>query len=229
MRYKTELHCHSKPVSICAEGDAEHIVKVYTEAGYSTVVLTNHINYNFEPPHAETDDWRENVKRYLQGYWDLKQAAEGKLHVLLGVELCPDITGYNDFLLYGITEDFLLNGPNLRKLSVKEISNFAKQEGFLFALAHPFRDNITMRDPNLFEGIEVYNGHYRHDSRNFLARTLAEKTGLIPPSGSDYHHLDQPATAGIETNEPITSNEQLLRVLRSGNYTLIKNTDLVED
>lgn len=229
MAYKTELHCHSKPMSICAEVDPAHIVKTYVAAGYTSLVLTNHINGNFAPPYAETDEWLSNVRRYLQAYHDLKEEAKGKLHILLGAELCPDIFGYNDLLMYGITEEFLLAAPHLRRCSLEELSALMRKNGFLFAIAHPFRNNITMRDPALFDGIEVYNGHSHHNSRNFLARTLAEKTGLIPLSGTDYHHLDQPVTAGIETEEPITDNATLLRVLRSGNYTLIKNTEIVED
>lgn len=227
MSYKTELHCHSKPVSLCAEGDAAHIVNTYLAAGYTTVVLTNHINGNF--PMWQELTWDQKVDRFMSGYTALKEEAAGRLHVLLAAELNLADGCCNDYLIYGITEEFLRATPDLRELPLPEVSRRLREAGFLFAMAHPFRCGMTMQDPSLFEGVEVYNGHFGHTSRNFLARALAERTGLIPLGGSDYHHLNQPVVSGIETEAPITSNEELLRVLRSGRYTLIKNTAVVEE
>ena len=42
-------------------------------------------------------------------------------------------------------------------------------------------------------------------------------------SGSDHHDSNQYPDAGILTDEPITSNKQLLEVLKSGNYELIRD------
>ena len=44
MKFKTELHCHSAPVSACAKAYPEEIVQVYLEHGYHTIVLTNHFS-----------------------------------------------------------------------------------------------------------------------------------------------------------------------------------------
>lgn len=229
MAYKTELHCHSKPVSICGERDAAQIAEAYAAAGYATVVLMNHINYNVDQwEHLPT--WNDKVDYFLEDYHDLKKAAEGKLNILWGVELRLEDGNANDYLIYGITEEFLRRVGDLRHYPLKELSELLRGEGFLFAMAHPFRTGITLRNPALFDGIEVYNGHTHHNSRNYLARALAEKEPhLILLSGNDYHHLDQPLIAGIETETPITTDEELLAVLRNGTYTLLKNTALVED
>ena len=64
------------------------------------------------------------------------------------------------------------------------------------------------------------------DSRNDIARIWAERFGLIGTSGSDFHKIVEGAFAGgILTDEPITSNEQLLEILRSGNFEMIKDND----
>ena len=42
------------------------------------------------------------------------------------------------------------------------------------------------------------------------------------PFGTDFHYNDVPANAGILTDTEITSMEQLVEILKSGNYELIK-------
>ena len=51
----------------------------------------------------------------------------------------------------------------------------------------------------------------------------AEKFGLRMISGTDYHHDDHVIGAGIETEMPITTEAQLVEVLKNGNYTLIRS------
>ena len=47
--------------------------------------------------------------------------------------------------------------------------------------------------------------------------------GLMKISGSDYHHDHHIIGAGIETEVPVTSEKQLVEILREGNYTLIRS------
>ena len=55
-----------------------------------------------------------------------------------------------------------------------------------------------------------------------IAEAWAEKYGKIKTSGTDHHDPDHQPRGGILTDFPITSEKQLIEVLRSGNYELIK-------
>jgi hypothetical protein len=61
-----------------------------------------------------------------------------------------------------------------------------------------------------------------HDSRNDIAEAWANKFSLIKTSGTDFHYADVPANAGILTENEITTMDELVDVLKSGNYELVK-------
>ncbi len=88
--------------------------------------------------------------------------------------------------------------------------------------AHPFRKCMTTIDPSLIEAYEVYNGHPFHDSHNSIAEAWARHHGKIMTSGTDHHDANHIPCGGIRTTAPITSVEQLIAVLRSGKYDLIR-------
>ncbi len=229
MKFKTELHTHSAPVSACGHADAEEIVREYLAHGYSTVVLTNHLS-RFTYKNKRMGDlsalpWNEKIDYYMSGYHALKEAAGDSLNILFGCELRSNIDE-NDYLIYGLDEAFLRSVPDFYDMPTAEVSAKIREAGFLFLQAHPFRDFMQMVNPSLLDGIEIFNGNPTQDSRNDIARLWAERFNLIGTSGSDYHKTRDGAFAGgILTGEPITSNEQLLRILRSGDFELIRDND----
>jgi len=97
------------------------------------------------------------------------------------------------------------------------------EAGGLLFQAHPFRNHMKVVKPIFLDGIEVYNGHIGQESRNDIAYMWAEKFGLMKISGSDYHHEHHVIGAGIETDVPVTSEKQLVEILKSGNYSLIRS------
>ena len=223
--FKTELHCHSKDASPCSTESVESLVKIYLQAGYDTVVLTNHFSRPvYEHYGAKSMD--EYVDLFFNATKKLQDAAQGKFTVLVGAEMRFDGAN-NDYLCFGITEDYLRSADRIFNLSPYEFHEICKRNGWLFIQAHPFRNGMTVIDPVCLDGVEVYNGHIGHASRNFIAESWANEYGLIKTSGTDLHYDYVPATGGILTQEKITSIEQLINLLKSGDYTLLK-TDLVK-
>ena len=225
MKFKTELHCHSRTVSQCASITPQEIVEKYLERGYTTVVLADHLSPStFEGKRYQgSNNWQEQIDYYMNGYYALRDAAAGKLHILQGCELrihgCP-----SDFLIYGITEEFIRATPTLLdKKPVKEMCAQLREAGFLVYQAHPFRNNMCITNPAHLDGVEVYNAHPRHDSRNDLAEMWAKRYALRELSGSDVHDADDTAGGGILTDAPITTMQELVEVLRGGNYTLLRD------
>ncbi len=229
MKFKTELHCHSAPVSACAKAYPDEIVQGHLEHGYHTIVLTNHFS-RFTFKNKRMGDlsalsWQEKVDYYMKGYHELKEAAGDKMNIIFGCELRSNLDE-NDYLIYGLDEDFLRRNEDLYDVPTAEVSARIREAGFLFLQAHPFRNHMQVVNPEYLDGIEVFNGNPSQDSRNDIARLWAERYGLIGTSGSDYHRTVEGGFAGgILTDEPITSNEQLLEILRSGNFEMIKNND----
>lgn len=213
--YQYELHCHTAGVSKCANVSPEEGARMYIEAGYSGVVVTNHFNkYTFEDL-PEGTAWDEVIDYYLSGWQRFRDAAGDRLTVLLGMEIRFD-ENWNDYLVFGVTEEFLRGHPEIIDMTAGEFSALARQEGLLFYQAHPFRSGMTVTEPSFLDGIETYNGHPHHNSRNDIAMMWAEKHGLLQSSGSDFHDPEACGRGGILTQEPIRSQEELLAALRGG-------------
>ncbi len=224
-QYKTELHAHCAEVSLCADVGAVDVADRYLAAGYDTLVLSNHLNrHTLESSFKST--WDEMIDYYLAPVKLMQEHVGDRMTILLGAELRFDSFSHknggniNDYLLYGITEDFLRSHPHFYEMNLKEFAPIARENGILIVQAHPFRNNIRVAPPEHLDGMEVFNGHKGHESRNDFAMLWANRYGLIPTSGSDFHHPDSSIAAGIITDVPITSMEQLVNILRSRNYIL---------
>lgn len=232
MGFKTELHCHSGVVSACGHLSPERLVERYVEQGYTTLVITDHFSRaTFEMGnYGGADDWNEKVDFFLNSYKLLQKAAAGKLNVLLGMEVRLNKHHATDYLVYGVTENFLRAHSGLLSYHLKDFSKAVRGAGMLLVQAHPFRNHMVVTSPSLLDGVEVYNGHEKQTSafRNKMAATWAEHYDLIPTSGSDLHTEDMMISGGIETDEPITSSEQLIEVLRSRNYSILRNDALFD-
>lgn len=217
MQYKTELHAHTSDVSRCAKLSPENVAELYIEAGYSTIVLTNHyVEYGFDG----LGSWEKCIDNYLNAVYRMREFSKGQLNVLSGAEV-RNYYSSNDFLLYGADEEFLKQNRYLHRLPIKELSKLARENGVLLVHAHPFRNGMTIVDPALLDGIEVFNGTPHTHSRNNVANAWAKQFGLLRTSGSDFHGGRYIISGGILTDAPIKTQEELKSTLINGNYSLI--------
>lgn len=218
MAYKYELHCHTGAVSRCASVSPEKLLDIYVKNGYDGLVITEHYSpmtfrRHLLSPSAHTDF-------FLSSYYSLKEACPDGFTVLLGMELRHHAT-INDYLVYGITPEWLSAQKNLLMLNEKRAYELLHAEGFLVCQAHPFRTFIRRCDPAFIDGIEIYNGH-TGDECNRKAYELWEGSGKIAVSGTDFHYENRDIpSGGMITEKRIENNEDLLTVLRSGEYELL--------
>lgn len=216
MPYLTELHAHTSEVSRCAHMDAAGVVDRYLDAGYKTLVISNHFN-NYTLDTAGSD-WNQRAEYFLRAWRRAKEHAAGRMHILLGMEIrFPE--NCNDYLVFGLDEDYLHTHPFLYDMNLHDFSETVRPDGLLVIQAHPFRNGMTVMRPELLDGYEVFNGA-KHDSRNPIARAWCRAHGKIPTSGSDSHDPDSAIDAGILTDEPVTDMAGLCNILRNGTYTL---------
>lgn len=212
-RYKYDLHVHTTEVSRCGKVEAVNVVKLYKEAGYTGIVITDHYFKDyFEELKCNT--WEEKVDAYLSGY--KKAFAEGEklgLKVLLGIELRFE-ENENDYLVYGIDEEFLKNNKELYKLGIEKFRKFMEGKNIIIFQAHPYRNEIRPVSPALLDGIEVFNGNPRSNSKNHLAYAYAKDNNMRMISGSDFHQPQDLAGGGIILSEIINTSKELMQILK---------------
>ena len=220
--YKYELHCHTGGVSRCATISPRELLNKYEKEGYSGFVLTDHYS-----PMTFMPGWylrpQKRIERYLASYHELKELCGDSFTVLLGLEL-RRYGVVNDYLVYGVEEDWLKMQPNMLLWNEKKMYEEMHKQGYLVYQAHPYRPFIYRCDPKYIDGVEVFNGHTDAE-RNERAFIWANDIGKPMTSGSDTHHMTDSVCGGIETCSPIRSNEDLLDTLRGGRYSLLTPYD----
>lgn len=220
MKYKYELHCHTAETSECAAISAADAVEFYKSIGYSGMVITDH--YSFLTFGTQSSFKRQiDVDKYLRGYHNALEAAGDDFTVLLGMEIRYFMTT-NDYLVYGIDEDFIRNNGNMLFKGERRFYNLVKKQGAVIVQAHPFRSYIHRANPKYIDGCEIFNGKDRDKDFNQKAQEWAKKENFgIVTGGADFHRESQKGNAsGIITEEKINSNADLVRILKSGNYEI---------
>ena len=206
MCYKAELHLHTSEVSPCGSVPAAKAMEQYRQSGYDLVVVTDHYYDGFFA--NRQGDWPQIVDQYLAGYMAAKEAGEALgLTVLLGLEL--RFHGHmDDYLVYGVDRDFLLQYPRLYQMTQEEFFVLANREGLFLAQAHPFRPGCDHQKGEYLHGVEVFNGNVRHNSHNEKALAFAQQYGLVKIAGSDFHEDYDVGTAAVLLPQlPKTSRE----------------------
>ncbi len=224
MQYKYETHCHTKLVSRCGHLEIGELVEQYKTAGYSGIVLTDH----YSPMTFDIPDFlsrKRMADRYLRAYREAEKYNDENFTVLLGMELRFNLT-VNDYLIYGITEEMLYELPRLLSLHIKKASKIFRERDCLFLQAHPFRKFITPADAKYLDGVEIYNGKASDEENANASKWADEINTAVKLSGSDCHRLSGVGKGGIATDTPIRSNEDLIRILKSGSFKLIKNGEI---
>lgn len=223
--YKYEMHLHTFPCSACGRQTIEEAVDAAKAAGYSGFVVTNHF-FRGNTGISRHMPWTDFVRAYEQDY--LRGRAYGQtkdIDVLFGIE-----SGYRqgrEVLVYGLSPDDVKQMPEFMEAPIEELSASIHRHGGLMYYAHPLRlrhyipDPDVEPDPALCDGAEVFNCGNKAE-RDELGLAYAVKNHLPQLSGGDVHGVEQFGQAGIETDRRIRTSEDLLEVLQSGAYQLIR-------
>lgn len=215
--YKYETHVHTKPVSRCAHFTVQEVLDFYKKKGYDGIFLTNHflcgnININSDIPYKEKLDF------YFSDYHEaVAYGAKIGLKVFLGVELSYKGT---DFLIYGLSEEWYYNHPEIMDMKKSDELSFMMDEGAFIVHAHPMReakyiDHIRLF-PRCVHGVEVVNG-CRTDFENAMAENYADNYNLVKSAGSDNHFNGSVlCLAGIQTKTPLMSEEDFITTIKNG-------------
>jgi predicted metal-dependent phosphoesterase TrpH len=212
--FRLDTHVHTSEVSGCAHVPALDVVRLYKQAGYDGIVITDHYNsWSFEGYGVKS--WPRVMDRYLSGYRAaLEEGDRVGLVVLPGLEVTFDAPFYADFLVFGLDPEYLYHYPELHKLGLRRFRELVAPLGAYIVNAHPFRGGCTPGDPALLDGVEVFNGG-NDPEENGAALAFARKHGLAELSGSDFHHRVSLGRGGVVLPERVTDAAGFVRVLRA--------------
>lgn len=220
-----DMHVHTSEVSPCAIMPAREVVNRYKEKGFDGIVITDHIaRYYMECCHKAS--YEDYCKIHYETYLAAKDEGEKVgLTVLYGCELKLDSSN-NDYLMYGITPEFLIEFGDIMKFSLSELKQACDKNSVLHYQAHPFRDGAMSVSPSLLFGMEAVNGCHIHEYsfRNDIAMLWTDKYNLHKIAGSDCHSADAVGLAGLDFLCEIKSNSDLLDALKEDNYYIVQKT-----
>lgn len=215
MSFLFETHYHTPNTSYCGHIGPKDALPKYRELGYRGVVVTDHYYKDWFEDKGNLS-WKQKIDLWLAGYRAAAALAERNgLTVILGMEL-RFTDSWNDYLVYGIDEDFLTRNPELYHMTPAEFRRFSDENGLFFAQAHPFRSNCSPQDPACLHGVEIFNGNLRHDSRNEEAEAFARDHQLLALSGSDFHEWEDLGRGGMIFSKCPSDSKELAALLFSG-------------
>lgn len=218
--FKFDTHVHTSETSPCGNVTGAQTVELYHKAGYNGFCITDHYTKDFFS--KLEGDWSHKIDCFLEGYINaLSYGEKIGFEVLLGMEMRLT-DSKNEYLIFGVTNEFLNKYPELYNLDLSTLSSLIKKEGLIIFQAHPFRPGMVIADSSLIDGVEVYNGNIRHNSRNNEVYDYALKNGLKMTSGSDCHEICDVARGGITTDRKISTSVELVEILKTTNFQLIK-------
>ena len=218
-------HVHSNEISRCSKLSVEEVIDNKIALGYDGAILTNHC----QPWYYEKHEHKEEIKKYIEVFEKGRIYAENKNFILmLGIEVTLTVPRYSDWLLYGLTEDILLNSPCLYALTQKELYEFCERNGVVLVQAHPYREPIEPCDPKYMDGVEI-NCHPFHGDlpRKDKVVAFAKGNSLIITCGVDYHETVMDIKAGMIVPDEIKTAKDFGEYLKGGK-TVIKIENAIE-
>lgn len=214
-----DTHIHTVETSPCGKLPAAETVDYYASHGYSGLAITDHLHKQFLDKH-EGKSWDTIIDRYLTGYRAAKKRGdEIGFDVILGAEMrFPE--NDNDYLVYNIDEEWLLNHPFVIQQSATEF--FEKYHDEVLVIhAHPYRDgNLTVFE-DAVHGVELINANPRHNNWPNRALALCKRhPEYFIQAGSDMHQIPDRCQAGIIAKKRITNSFEYADLIRSQSHDL---------
>ena len=221
MSFLYDTHVHTAETSRCARASANEQVRFYKSKGFDGIVITDHfLGGNTTVPDALPWDTRVNL--FLKGYENaLEEGEKVGLKVFFGWEHTHIGA---DFLTYGLNKLWLLKNKGLDMMDINSYLDHVRAQGAYVVHAHPFREDfyipMIQLMPRQVDAVEIINS-CRIDFENDMAAQYAKNNGLQVFAGSDNHTADkQKRLSGIETETELNSIEDLISIVRAGEYRL---------
>jgi hypothetical protein len=222
MSYRYDLHCHTREGSKCSDMSISGIVDLYRENDYAGICITDHFT-NPMNPLPDDAPWSERVMLSYDIYRKVKVEGERcGLHVFFGIEysLTPDIehpskaTG-TDLLFLNLEVGWLMENKDAFRGETRDLCACIRNAGGYIIHAHPMLGEELRLFPHCVDAVEVINGGVTK-ACNDNAKAYAQMYGLVEIAGTDIQRYDQQTMAGMETDTPCTTIEELVSAIKTG-------------
>lgn len=235
-KYLYETHLHTNIGSACGNNTGREMAKAAKEYGYAGIIVTEH-NWGGNTAISRDLDWNDWIDRFAVGYEQaLSYGKENDLDVFWGYE-----AGYNgtEFLIYGISPEWMKAHPQLRNASIEEQYELVSEAGGLVVHAHPYREEFYIPEIRLYpdyvhavEGINATHSNSRskaHNNPDFdkLALEYASLHNLPITAGSDIHSTNL-LGGGVLTKNRLHSIHDYVELIKSGDY-MLTNGEVIYD
>ncbi len=215
---KIDPHVHSKGISLCSQVSCEALIDAKIEEGYDGVALTNHCQPWYYPP-AEHKNYIERViEEFHRGK---AYADERNFRFYLGLEVTLTQPGYADWLLYGVTEEFLRATPCLYSLTQKELFELCERAGVLLVQAHPFRSGCSLGEPLYMRGVEI-NCTPGDIEKAEAVKEFAKAHKLLVSCGTDYHGVARVCRGGIAIPESCQTAVDVAEYMKTNELLILQ-------
>jgi hypothetical protein len=230
MSFLYETHLHTAHSSACARSKGPEYIQRYRDMGYSGIMVTDHF-FNGNTAIPRHLPWKEWVKQFCRGYEEAKNEGERRgFDVFFGWEETFD--GCDDYLVYGLDREWLLEHPEVRSWTRGEQYRSVKEAGGCVVQAHPFRQHGYIRQVVLSTGcvdaVEAANAGNYEQSYDALAMRYAQKLGLPVTAGTDMHDARQICTGwvfGVFIEEKLKTIDDYVNVICSNGIGGIQVSD----
>ena len=189
MVYLYETHLHTKEGSACGISSGREYVKKYLDLGYRGIIITDHF-YRGNCAVNRGLEWKQWVHNFCKGYENAREEGSRRgLDVFFGWE---ETFERDDYLIYGLDKDWLLDHPEVTRWTRKEQFNEVRRYGGCVVQAHPFRASNYINYVRLFSGyvdaVEAANAG-NECTDDALAWAYAKRIKVPATAGSDIHYV----------------------------------------
>ena len=188
--------------------------------GFSGLVVTDHLHPEYLSRIDTQHNWDMVMDHYLTGYHaSKKRGDEVGLDVILGAELrFPE--NDNDYLVYGIDEQWLRSNPYMCCMSAQEFYDKFHNE-VLIIHAHPFRAGSAPVQETAIHGAEIINNNPRHPNNNDQALAMCRRhPEYFRLAGSDTHRDGDEARAGVILPERVKDSRAYKHMIETMQFQL---------
>lgn len=218
-KYKYEVHLHSALSSACAQSTGAEYVRAYKQAGFDGIFITDHF-FLGNTCIDRSLPWEIWVHRFCDSW---REAYEEGCRIGLKVFFAWESTYESeDFLIYGLDEDWLIRHPEIMTWNQEEQYYNVHKDGGLVVQAHPFRERWYQSEvklhPHHCDAFEVSNGGNRA-YMDALAYHYALEHDIPMTSGSDMHNVskfDSSTEFCMYTETPLNSASDYVSLILSG-------------
>ncbi|MBQ3047210.1 MAG: hypothetical protein IJD54_04095 [Clostridia bacterium] len=223
---KLETHCHIFGTSSCATTPNDLLISRYKEKGYGAILVTNHFSKHCYNNYFKGDTHKQKIDYFFELYDNFaKECKLAGIKTFFGAEIRtphPKETNGTEFTVLGFNREVFYREPLLFTLSQQELFDLANENKAFMYQTHPFREGVVVGNPKYLHGAESFNGHFHHRNSNEKAEKFCSDNNLICMSGTDFHHEDQPITAGIYIPEDLSNEKDLVKFLFENKFNLIE-------